>query len=132
MGDAPDTPELTADEKTWAMLGHLAGLLGYAVGLGQIIAPLVIYIVFRDRSRFVAFHALQSLYFQLALLVIGLLLAVVSILSCGVGAFFAVPAGTVLAIGALVYVILAAVKSSAGDWFEYWLAGDWARKTLGI
>src|SRR5688572_7263396 len=73
---SPSSAELTQDEKLWAMLAHLAGLLGYAVAFGQYIGPLVIYLLYKDKSRFVAFHALQSLYFQLGVLVAGLLVVV--------------------------------------------------------
>jgi hypothetical protein len=72
---APATGVLTADDKLWAMLANLSALAGYVVGFGQYIAPLVIYLVYKDKSKFVAFHALQTLYFQLGLLVIVLVIS---------------------------------------------------------
>jgi uncharacterized Tic20 family protein len=62
------------DERTWSMLGHLSVLLNLITGIGGPIAALVIWLVYKDRSRRVAFHALQSLWYQVAwavLLLIG-------------------------------------------------------------
>jgi uncharacterized Tic20 family protein len=119
--------EITSDEKLWAMLAHLAGLLGYVVGLGQYIAPLVIYLLYKDKSKFVAFHALQSLYFQLALLVAWAIVIILAIVTCGVGAVLAAP----VAVFALIYGIIAAIRAHNGEWFEYWLVGPPARRQIG-
>ncbi len=118
------------DERLWAMLAHLLALLGYVVWLGAYIAPLVIYLLYKERSQFVAFHALQSLFFQLALLVVSLILIVLSftvILSC-----ITIPAAILVGVGALVYIIIAGVKAYNGELFEYWLVGRWARQIVGI
>lgn len=58
------------DERTWSMLAHLSVLLNIATGIGGPIAALVIWLVYRDRSRRVSFHALQSLWYQVAWAVI--------------------------------------------------------------
>ncbi len=118
---------ITQEEKLWAMLAHLAGLLGYAVALGQYIGPLVIYLLYKDKSRFIAFHALQSLYFQLGLLVATAIGIVIAILTCGIGAVLLGALGVV----AVIYVIIAAIRANQGDWFEYWLVGAWAKKSVG-
>jgi uncharacterized Tic20 family protein len=124
-------PGLSPDDRLWAMLAHLAGLLGYAIGLGQYIAPLIIYLMFREKSRFVAFHALQSLYFQLALLASMLVLGLLTFASCGWGIFVTAPAAIVISLGGLIYIIIAAIKAQAGEWYEYWLVGKWALRNVG-
>ena len=58
------------DERTWSMLSHLSVLLNLITGIGGPIAALVIWLVYKDRSRRVAFHALQSLWYQVAWAVI--------------------------------------------------------------
>jgi uncharacterized Tic20 family protein len=58
------------DERTWSMLAHLSVLLNIVTGIGGLIAALVIWLVYRDRSRRVSFHALQSLWYQVAWAVI--------------------------------------------------------------
>ncbi|HID05868.1 MAG TPA: DUF4870 domain-containing protein [Armatimonadetes bacterium] len=105
-------------------------MVGYFVGAGQYIVPLVVYLVYKDKSKFVAFHALQSLFFQLALLVIYTILVILAltvILAC-----LSVPVGIIISIGALVYVIYAGIQAYNGQLFEYWLVGKWARDCVGI
>ena len=109
------------------MLAHLAGIAGYFGGILQYVAPLVIYIIYKDKSKFVAFHALQSLFFQLAVLVVLSATLVIGVLTC-IGWLLIFP----LAALALVYCIVAAIKAYGGDWFQYWLVGGWARKTVGM
>ncbi len=58
------------DERTWSMLAHLSVLLNIITGIGGPIAALVIWLVYKDRSQRVAFHALQSLWYQVAWFVI--------------------------------------------------------------
>ena len=128
---APNTGEhgapltINQDDRTWAMLGHIAGLAGYLTGIGQYIGPLVIFILYKDKSKFVAFHALQSLFFQLAILVAGLLVVLIAMLTC-VGGLLAIP----LSIAAIVYPIVVGLKASHGEWHEYWLVGEWARRQV--
>jgi uncharacterized Tic20 family protein len=56
------------DERTWSMVAHLSVLAGL-VGLMPF-GALIIWLVYKDRSRRVGFHALQALWFQIAWLVI--------------------------------------------------------------
>ena len=56
------------DERTWSMVAHLSVLAGL-VGLMPL-GALIIWLVYRDRSRRVGFHALQALWYQIAWLVI--------------------------------------------------------------
>ncbi|MFN3421550.1 MAG: DUF4870 domain-containing protein [Armatimonadota bacterium] len=121
---------ISDEERLWAMLAHLLALLGYVVWVGAYVAPLVVYLVYKDKSQFVAFHALQSLFFQLALLVVGAIcvfLALTIVLAC-----IAIPAIALISIGALAYIIVAAIRAYNGELFEYWLVGKWARQIVGI
>jgi uncharacterized Tic20 family protein len=118
---AAPSVELSADDKLWAMLANLSGVLGYATTVGQYVAPLIIYLVYKEKSKFVAFHALQALYFQLGILVI----AILGILTCGIVSAIAVVMG-------IVYPIIVALKANAGEWYEYPYAGKYARQTLNM
>lgn len=128
----PQDSSLTADERLWGMLAHLLTLLGYVVSLGQYIAPLVIYLVYKDQSRFVAFHALQSLFFQLLALVVTIALAIFSLVTLGVGLILALPVLVVLWIAVLVYTIVAAIQANNGVWYELPFVGRWARNSLSV
>jgi uncharacterized protein len=56
------------DERTWSVLAHLSVLAGL-VGLMPL-GALVIWLVYKDRSPRVGFHALQALWYQIAWLLI--------------------------------------------------------------
>ena len=70
MSEQVDSGELRemmspSDERTWAMLAHLSILANLITGaLGPVIA-LIIYLVYKDQSRYVADQALQAFLFQL-------------------------------------------------------------------
>lgn len=95
----------TQYERNWAALAHLTVLLTLAVaastaGLAHILGllvPLAMYVYFSNRSRFVAYHALQATVFQA---VAGILYVVVAALA---GAMIAV-AWTVAGVLTVVFV----------------------------
>jgi hypothetical protein len=105
--------------------------------LGPII-PLIIYFVFKDRSRYVAYHSLQSFLMQLIVWVgggtlTGLAWAVtVPLVFLAVG-LLCIPFAlliTALPFLALIYGVWGAVETSQGKDFKYWLIGDWVRGLL--
>jgi uncharacterized membrane protein len=92
----------------------------------------VIYLVYKDRSQFVAFHALQALFFQLLALAVAIALMLFSIVTLGLGVLLAVPLAIALAIAVLVYTIIAAIQANNGVWYELPIVGRWARNTLQL
>jgi len=63
-------PMSAQDEKTWSILAHLSIFLNLFTGFLGPVAALVIWLVYRNRSPKVAFHALQSMWYQVAWLVL--------------------------------------------------------------
>jgi uncharacterized Tic20 family protein len=136
----PPIPEplSPSDEKTWAMVSHLSVLVNLVSGfLGPVIA-LMIYLIFKDRSRYVAYHSLQSLIFQLIWWVGGGLLAGITwvltgVLSAVLIGLLCLPLACVLSlipVGSLIYGVIGGVQTGQGQDFKYWLIGDWVRGTL--
>lgn len=133
----PPGPLSDADARTWAMLAHLSVLLNLVTGFLGIVAALVIYLIYKDRSRYVGHQAMQSFVFQLIWwagggLLIGAVWAVTGVLSAALVGLLCVPFAlliTVVAglmpVVALVYGVYAAIEASAGKDFRYWLVGDW-------
>ena len=60
----------TQEERTWSVLAHLSIFLNLVTGFLGPVAALVIWLVYRDRASRVAFQALQSMWYQVAWLVI--------------------------------------------------------------
>ncbi|MEP6949558.1 MAG: DUF4870 domain-containing protein [Ginsengibacter sp.] len=94
----------TSDEKTLAILAHV---LTFAFGF---LAPLVIYLIKKDESPFVTYHAKESLNFQITIFIIVIALVVTII---GLLLIWAV------GIVALVLVIMATIKASEGKLHKY-------------
>ena len=131
-------PLSQSDERTWAMLAHLSVLVNLFTGIFGPLVALIIYLVFSARSKYVAYHAMQSFLFQLVLWSgLGVMWAIVGILSSILVGILLIPFACVLTpfflLGmaiAPIYGIVGAVKTSQGEDFKYWLVGDWARGIL--
>ncbi len=128
----------SSEERTWACLAHLSILLNLITGFLGIVTALIIYLVYRDRSRYVAYQAMQSLVFQLIFwagmgVLAGILWVItVPLLFILVG-FCLLPIAILVSIaplGAMVYGVVAAIQCNQGEDFRYWLVGDWTRGTL--
>ncbi len=127
------------DERTWAMLAHLSILLNLISGFLGVVAALIIYLIYKDRSRYVAYQSMQAFLFQLVAwvgggILVGLTWTFVSILSAIVIGICLIPIAALLSLiplGALVYGIIAGVKCNEGEDFRYWLVGDWAASIVG-
>lgn len=100
------------DERTWAMLSHLAPFAGALVGF-PFLGPLVVYLVYRERGPFVRDQSGESLNFQLTLL-IGYLVSI-PLIFVGIGVLLLIALG----IGSIVLQILAALAANRGEFYRY-------------
>ena len=95
------------DEKLWSILVHIGGIVfGF-------IAPLIGYLVLKDRGPFVREHTAAALNFQLTMLIGYLIGAVTVLLVIGIFILLAVWVLT------LVFGILAAVAANQGRYYTY-------------
>jgi uncharacterized Tic20 family protein len=99
----------TEDERTWALIAHLSGLIAGVVGL-PFLGPLVVWMMKKDESAFVGDQAKEALNFQLAVLIASLICLATCILS---------PLVIVVAIGGLVYSIIGAMEANKGVLYRY-------------
>ncbi len=140
---APLSPLSPQDERIIAALAHISVLLPFA----GVIAPIVIWVTQKDRSRYVAFQALQAIAFQLLLIIIWM-----GGMACYMGSFFLtflgaavlssnrVPGPAVflpfivffvilaLMLVFIIYGIVAAVMTFQGKDFHYALIGRWVER----
>jgi uncharacterized protein len=103
----------TPDERTWGMVAHLCALAGFIVPFGNILGPLVVYLVKRDTSAFVAVEAKEALNFNITLAIAGVVCFMLFLLSVGV--LFA----ALLVLFWLVMIIIAALKAAEGVAYRY-------------
>ena len=113
---------LTQEDRTWALVAHIGTLLAAYVALG-FLAPLIVMLVKGDSSPFARRHAVESLNFQICLLiysVVGAVLAfLIAVLTLGVGLAVVVPLALIVVVAVLVLIIVATVKASNGELYEY-------------
>jgi len=110
----------SAEEKQWAMFAHLSALLGglmtsgWAGSIGFFIGPLVIWLMKKDTMPFVADQAKEALNFAITVSLACFVLLLLTIMSLGIGALLTIPLMMIIGIGALVLVIMAAIKANEG------------------
>jgi uncharacterized protein len=129
MNDINPTPAgadsgISAEERQWAMFAHLSalagGLLTSAIGgWGFFIGPLVIWLMKKDTMPFVADQAKEALNFNITVSGIFVILLLLSLLTLGIGFLVTAPIMFIIGIGALVFIIIAAIKANQGIAYRY-------------
>src|ERR671939_430412 len=106
------------DERTWSVIAHLSVLVAL-VGLMPF-GALLVWLLYKDRSQKVRFHALQALWYQIAWIVIlvaySLVSAVLSLIIIRLFMFFLLP---ILALIPLIHGCYAAYKVNQGVEYRY-------------
>jgi len=145
---------LTSSIKNDQIMAALAHVTVIVPMIG-VIAPIVIWATQKDKSEFIAFQALQAVFYQLTLILIwfigmacymcsffGMFILTIPFLSSGssngfpfevLGVFFPFLIMAVLMVGGLVYIIyglVAAFLVLGGRDFRYILIGRWLERYL--
>lgn len=126
MGTMGSTGTMSAqDERMWSMLSHLSVLVNLITGIGGPVAALVIWLVYKDRSPRVGFHALQSLWYQVAWIVIlfigWTLTGILTIILIG---FLLIPVMLVASLVPIIHQCYAAYKVNNGVDYRYPFIAD--------
>lgn len=100
----------TQDERNLAMLAHLLGIFTGFIG------ALVIWLIKKDESRYIADEAKEALNFQIT---VGIAFVLAWMLAFIVIGIFLIP---VLFIANFIFCIMAAVSASKGKAYKYPLA----------
>lgn len=124
--DGPLTgqPTTESDTKLWAMFAHLSAIVGYVIGAGFLgwLGPLIIFLVYKDRNRFVRYNAAEALNAAIATLIVEIALAIVftiiTVITFGFGSVLFALIG-VPALVHVVFAIIGAVKAYQGEWWNY-------------
>ena len=113
------------EEKTMSVLAHLSIFLNLVTGFLGPVAALIIWLVYRDRSSNVGFQALQSMWYQVAWLVI--LVAgwtVTTLLMFVLIGFLLVPVMALITLVPFVHSAYAAYRVSKDGGYRYPLIAD--------
>ena len=113
------------DERTWSIIAHLSILLDLITAIGGPVAALIIWLVYKDKSQKVAFHALQSLWYQVAWIVIlSIGWSITYLLMFVLIGFLLIPVMVIVSIVPFVHQCYAAYKISQGADYRYPIVAD--------
>jgi uncharacterized Tic20 family protein len=107
------TTSLTNDEKLFAMLCHVLSFSGYLVPFGNLLGPLIMWLIKKNESPFVDRHGKESVNFQISVLIYFIVSAVLFFVIIG---FFLAAA---LFVFDIVVVIMAAIAANDGKEYRY-------------
>ncbi|MEM9922065.1 MAG: DUF4870 domain-containing protein [Bacteroidota bacterium] len=103
----------TPEERQWATLSHLGIITTFIIPFGNIVPALVIWLVKREDSPYVDYHAKEALNFQITIAIMAIISFVMIFLLIGIFLLLA------LAIISLIFCIVAAVQTNNGEYYEY-------------
>jgi len=114
MSDAPFTGKPSAggssDERMWGMLCHLSSLSGGVIPFGNIVGPLIVWMIKKEEYAFVDDQGKESLNFQISIMIYTIVLALTII---------GIPVAVAAMIFGLVMTVIAAVKANGGEYYRY-------------
>ncbi|MBJ7259032.1 MAG: DUF4870 domain-containing protein [Chthoniobacterales bacterium] len=111
----PSTPPgVTPEEQSWAIALHLSGFAGFLLpSLGQILAPLVIWLIKRPESAYLDRVGKDVLNFQISYTIYVVVAGILCWFCIG---FLVLP---VILVVWIVLMVVAAVKTSNGEEYKY-------------
>lgn len=103
-----------SDARLWAMIAHLAGFLGYFLPvIGSLIGPLIVWQLKKDLHPYVNEQAKEALNFQITVMIAALVCVLLMLVVIGFLLIW------VVAVGAIVLMIIAAIKANEGAPYRY-------------
>jgi uncharacterized protein len=113
------------DERTWSVLAHLSMFLNLVTGFLGPVAAFLVYLMYRDRSRKVAYEALQSMWYQIAwLAILAAGWAFTGVLTIILIGFLLIPVMAVVSVVPFAHAAYAAYRVSKGEDYRYPFVAD--------
>lgn len=97
----------------WAMVCHLSALIGYIIPFGNIIAPLVIWLVKRNQSEYINQQGKEAVNFQITISLLAILCLLLYIIIIGLILW------PLIALANLILIIMAAIATYKGENYKY-------------
>jgi uncharacterized protein len=104
----------TERDKNMAMLCHLTALLGFIIPFGNIIGPVIVWMMGKSESQFIDAHGKASLNFQLSVTLYVIAVVVIGFFLGPLVVVLIMVAGIVLLYG-VVMIIVNAIKAHNGE-----------------
>ena len=104
---------ISADERQWAMFAHLSALIGFILPFGNIIGPLVIWLIKKETMPFVDQQGKEALNFQITVTIAMVISAILIVVVIGFVLMF------IIGLAALILTIMAGIKANEGVAYRY-------------
>jgi uncharacterized Tic20 family protein len=113
---APGT--ITQTDRNWASAAHWGTLVAAWLAMG-FLAPLILMLTVGNDSPYVRKQAVESLNFQISLLIYFTAGVLFSLFTLGIGLIIAIPLGLAALVAALVFIIQASIRAANGEDYRY-------------
>jgi uncharacterized Tic20 family protein len=110
--------QVSQTDRNWAAASHWGTLVAAWLAMG-FLAPLAIMFTVGQQSAFVRRHAVESLNFQISMLIYGAAAILFSIVTIGLGLLVVIPVGLAFLVAALVFLIQGSIKAVNGEEYRY-------------
>lgn len=121
---ATDTFSVAPEERTLGLVAYILAIFTSWIG------PLILWLVKKDQSKFVAYHCVQALLLMAAVFVVEVVCNIVFTALHLLPVAWLVAA--VLGLASLALNIIAAIAANKGQWYEMPVVGAYARKIAGV
>ena len=101
------------DERTWAMLSHFSALCMFIFPFGNILVPLIIWLIKKEEMSFVEDQAKEVLNFQISMTIYLLISGILCFILIGI------PFVIGLGIFNVIITIIAGIKANDGKSYQY-------------
>lgn len=109
---------VTQTDRNWASAAHWGTLVAAWLAMG-FLAPLIVMLTIGNQSPYVRKHAVESLNFQISLLIYFGAAILFSLVTIGIGLIIVIPLGLAALVAALVFLIQASIKAANGEDYRY-------------
>ncbi|MFW6042810.1 MAG: DUF4870 domain-containing protein [Marinilabiliaceae bacterium] len=104
---------MTPDEKNWGMYCHLAGFAGLLIPFGNVLGPLLIWIIKKEEYPFVEVEGKEALNFQITVSIAAIIAGLLSVVLIGIPLLIAI------VILAIIFMIKAIMETNEGRPYRY-------------
>lgn len=106
-------PEITRDEKLWGMLCHFSAFAFFIFPFGNILGPLIIWLIKKDESQYIERNGKESLNFQISITLYVIISALLVLILIGFVLLLA------LLLLDFILVVVASIKANDGIEYKY-------------
>ncbi len=105
--------ESSLNLKQWTLLAHLSGFVGFIFPLGNILGPLIIWLLKKEQSQLLEEHAREALNFQISIAIYALVASILFVVIIGMVLL------PVIIIIQIILMIKAALAADKNEFYRY-------------